>query len=188
MYVGALTYVAGGPALRLVHDHPWQALGSLGLRGGLPTLGGAIGLSMAGRSRRGYDRRDGDRRRLPGVRGGSESRPCTGSCELGAGALARRPPRAALDWQLLTPRVGSLARGARPSAGPGITSVERRNLPGAPRGRRAMLVRLPVRGRQPLRHHPGHRHGRSSKTASAVRTAKNVSAVVARTASAASAT
>lgn len=43
----ALGYGAGGPAIHLIHHHPWQALGSLGLRGGLPVLGGAIGLASA---------------------------------------------------------------------------------------------------------------------------------------------
>ena len=31
----------------MIHDRPWQALGSLGLRGSLPIVGGAIGLGSA---------------------------------------------------------------------------------------------------------------------------------------------
>jgi hypothetical protein len=48
LLLGAVVgYGAGGPAIHLVHGHPWKALGSLGLRGGLPVLGGAIGLASA---------------------------------------------------------------------------------------------------------------------------------------------
>lgn len=35
----AVAYGAGGPAFHLMHDQPWHALGSLGLRGSLPFLG-----------------------------------------------------------------------------------------------------------------------------------------------------
>lgn len=36
---GTVAYGAGGPAVHLVHDRPWAALGSLGMRGALPILG-----------------------------------------------------------------------------------------------------------------------------------------------------
>ena len=36
---GLVAYGAGGPTFHLVHDRPWHALGSLGMRGALPFLG-----------------------------------------------------------------------------------------------------------------------------------------------------
>lgn len=44
---GAVAYGVGAPAIHLLHQRPWQALGSLGLRAGLPVLGGAVGLGAA---------------------------------------------------------------------------------------------------------------------------------------------
>jgi hypothetical protein len=44
---GGLAYMAGGPAIHLLHDRPLQALGSFGLRGGLTLFGGALGLASA---------------------------------------------------------------------------------------------------------------------------------------------
>lgn len=42
----AVGFALGGPVIHLVHREPWRALGSLGLRGGLPALGGAIGIGI----------------------------------------------------------------------------------------------------------------------------------------------
>jgi hypothetical protein len=42
--VGA--YAVGGPTIHLIHREPWRALGSLGLRAGLPVVGGAIGIGI----------------------------------------------------------------------------------------------------------------------------------------------
>jgi hypothetical protein len=39
-------FAVGGPAIHLVHREPWRALGSFGLRVGLPVLGGAIGTGL----------------------------------------------------------------------------------------------------------------------------------------------
>ncbi|MES1186211.1 MAG: hypothetical protein ABUL60_20525 [Myxococcales bacterium] len=48
LLLGAVVgYGAGGPAIHLIHHRPWQALGSLGLRAGLPVVGGALGLASA---------------------------------------------------------------------------------------------------------------------------------------------
>jgi hypothetical protein len=43
----AVGYAAGGPVVHLIHHQNWQALGSLGLRAGLPIVGGAMGLGSA---------------------------------------------------------------------------------------------------------------------------------------------
>lgn len=40
---GAVAYGAGGPTVHLIHRHPWQALGSFGMRAGLPIVSGALG-------------------------------------------------------------------------------------------------------------------------------------------------
>jgi hypothetical protein len=40
-------YGAGAPTVHLLHGRPWHALGSFGLRAGLPVLGGGIGLLLA---------------------------------------------------------------------------------------------------------------------------------------------
>ncbi|HYQ15201.1 MAG TPA: hypothetical protein VEQ58_05580 [Polyangiaceae bacterium] len=45
--VGAVGYGVGAPTFHLVHHRPWQALGSFALRGGLPVVGGALGMSLA---------------------------------------------------------------------------------------------------------------------------------------------
>ena len=45
----AVAYGVGSPAVHWLHERPWQALGSLGLRVGLPVLGGAVGLSECAR-------------------------------------------------------------------------------------------------------------------------------------------
>jgi hypothetical protein len=42
----AVAFAVGGPVIHLVHREPWRALGSLGLRGGLPALGGAFGIGI----------------------------------------------------------------------------------------------------------------------------------------------
>jgi hypothetical protein len=42
----AVAYVVGGPTIHLIHKEPWRALGSLGLRTGLPALGGAMGVGV----------------------------------------------------------------------------------------------------------------------------------------------
>jgi hypothetical protein len=44
---GALTLALGGPLVHVFHNRPLTALGSLGLRVGLPPLGMAIGLPFA---------------------------------------------------------------------------------------------------------------------------------------------
>ena len=43
----AVGYVAGSPTIHLIHRQYWRGLGSLGLRAGLPIVGGAIGLGSA---------------------------------------------------------------------------------------------------------------------------------------------
>jgi hypothetical protein len=47
LLLSAIGYGAGGPAFHLIHRQPWHALGSLALRGGLPLMGGALGLTSA---------------------------------------------------------------------------------------------------------------------------------------------
>lgn len=44
--VPAAGFVLGGPTIHLVHHEPWRALGSLGLRAGLPVIGGAMGIGV----------------------------------------------------------------------------------------------------------------------------------------------
>lgn len=44
VFGSAVAYAAGGPTVHLIHHRPWQALGSFGLRAGLPFLTGTIGL------------------------------------------------------------------------------------------------------------------------------------------------
>lgn len=44
--VPAAGFVLGGPTIHLVHREPWRALGSLGLRTGLPALGAALGILL----------------------------------------------------------------------------------------------------------------------------------------------
>jgi hypothetical protein len=47
LVAGMIGYGAGAPAIHLLHDRPWHALGSFGLRGSLPVVGGALGLAAA---------------------------------------------------------------------------------------------------------------------------------------------
>ena len=47
MVAGGVAYMAGGPTTHWLHGRRWQALGSVGLRGGIPVLGGLIGLNAA---------------------------------------------------------------------------------------------------------------------------------------------
>lgn len=47
MIAGGIGYMAGGPTTHWLHDRKWQALGSFGMRGGLPIVGGLIGLNAA---------------------------------------------------------------------------------------------------------------------------------------------
>lgn len=47
MIAGGIGYMAGGPTTHWLHDRKWQALGSFGMRGGLPVVGGLIGLNAA---------------------------------------------------------------------------------------------------------------------------------------------
>jgi hypothetical protein len=42
----AIAFVTGGPAIHLFHGEPWRALGSFGLRLGLPVVGGAVGVGL----------------------------------------------------------------------------------------------------------------------------------------------
>jgi hypothetical protein len=42
-WVPAVAFLLGGPSIHLIHEEPWRALGSLGLRTGLPVLGGLFG-------------------------------------------------------------------------------------------------------------------------------------------------
>jgi hypothetical protein len=44
---GAVVYGLGAPVVHVVHERPWQGLASLGMRGALPVLGGALGLGLA---------------------------------------------------------------------------------------------------------------------------------------------
>jgi hypothetical protein len=46
VWAPVIGFAVGGPALHLVHREPWRALGSFGLRAGLPILGGAIGTGI----------------------------------------------------------------------------------------------------------------------------------------------
>ncbi len=39
---GGVAYGAGAPTLHLLHDKPWHALGSFGMRGALPALGAVL--------------------------------------------------------------------------------------------------------------------------------------------------
>jgi hypothetical protein len=89
-------------APRSIHHHRWQAMGSLGLRGGLPTLGGAMAELRVGAAAGTIVAMVIDDA-FPSLGGRSECGPRAGSCELGGGALARRRPRAAPDRQVLTP-------------------------------------------------------------------------------------
>jgi hypothetical protein len=45
-WVPVVGFAVGGPTIHIVHREPWRAVGSLGLRAGLPVLGGAIGTGM----------------------------------------------------------------------------------------------------------------------------------------------
>jgi len=45
--LGLVGYAAGAPALHLIHERPLPALGSFGLRVGLPVLGGVLGSALA---------------------------------------------------------------------------------------------------------------------------------------------
>lgn len=47
MIAGGVGYMAGGPTTHWLHGRRWQALGSFGMRGGLPVVGGLIGLNAA---------------------------------------------------------------------------------------------------------------------------------------------
>lgn len=47
MIAGGVGYMAGGPTTHWLHGRKWQALGSFGIRGGLPVVGGLIGLNAA---------------------------------------------------------------------------------------------------------------------------------------------
>jgi hypothetical protein len=47
MIAGGVGYMAGGPTTHWLHGRKWQALGSFGMRGGLPVVGGLIGLNAA---------------------------------------------------------------------------------------------------------------------------------------------
>ena len=46
LWVPVVGFAVGGPAFHLIHREPWRALGSFGLRAGLPVLGGAIGIGL----------------------------------------------------------------------------------------------------------------------------------------------
>jgi hypothetical protein len=46
MWVPVAGFAVGGPAIHLIHHEPWRALGSFGVRSGLPVLGGAIGIGL----------------------------------------------------------------------------------------------------------------------------------------------
>jgi hypothetical protein len=46
MWVPVVGFAVGGPTIHLIHHEPWRALGSFGLRAGLPVLGGAIGTGL----------------------------------------------------------------------------------------------------------------------------------------------
>jgi hypothetical protein len=46
VWAPAVGFVVGGPTFHLIHREPWRALGSFGLRAGLPVLGGAIGIGL----------------------------------------------------------------------------------------------------------------------------------------------
>jgi hypothetical protein len=46
LWLPVVGFAVGGPAFHLVHREPWRALGSFGLRAGLPVLGGAIGIGL----------------------------------------------------------------------------------------------------------------------------------------------
>jgi hypothetical protein len=45
-WVPVVGFAVGGPTFHLIHREPWRALGSLGLRIGLPVLGGAVGAGL----------------------------------------------------------------------------------------------------------------------------------------------
>ena len=45
-WVPVVGFAVGGPTFHLIHREPWRALGSFGLRTGLPVLGGAIGIGL----------------------------------------------------------------------------------------------------------------------------------------------
>jgi hypothetical protein len=47
MIAGGVGYMAGGPTTHWLHGRRWQALGSFGMRGSLPVVGGLIGLNAA---------------------------------------------------------------------------------------------------------------------------------------------
>jgi hypothetical protein len=46
LWVPVVGFAVGGPAFHVIHREPWRALGSFGLRTGLPVLGGAIGIGL----------------------------------------------------------------------------------------------------------------------------------------------
>jgi hypothetical protein len=46
VWIPPVAFAVGGPTIHLIHREPWRALGSLGLRAGLPVLGGAFGIGF----------------------------------------------------------------------------------------------------------------------------------------------
>lgn len=117
-WIGLGGLALGGPAVHLVHDRPGTALGSLGLRLGLPVLGAVVGHTAAGTCRERPD-----------------SRSLLGDCflhgfaEAAAGSMIGMGVASALDIGVLSheetkprrfqegPRVASFAPSVDPRAG-----------------------------------------------------------------------